>query len=108
VPVGYGDGYPWRLTHGAEALVRGRRVPLAGAVSMDLVLLDVTDAGAEVGDEVVLLGRQGGETITAGELAERSGTIRWEITCGLGLRLPRRYLQGGELVGVVSRHWEAG
>ncbi|HMB51719.1 MAG TPA: alanine racemase [Thermoanaerobaculia bacterium] len=109
VPVGYGDGYPWRLSHGAEALVRGRRVPLAGAVSMDLTIVDVTGlevtgAGAEVGDEVVLLGRQGGETITAGELAERSGTIRWEITCSLGLRLPRRYLQGGELVGVVSRH----
>jgi len=108
VPVGYGDGYPWRLTRGAEALVRGRRAPLAGAVSMDLTILDVTGLDAEVGDEVVLLGRQGGETITAGELAARSGTIRWEITCGLGLRLPRRYLKGGELVGVVSRHWEAG
>lgn len=113
VPVGYGDGYPWRLTNRAEALLAGRRVPLAGAVSMDLVILDVTDleaAGVTVaaGDEVVLLGRQEGEEIGAVELAERAGTISWEITCGLGLRLPRRYLRGGELVGVASRHWEAG
>jgi alanine racemase len=113
VPVGYGDGYPWRLTHGAEALVGGRRVPLAGAVSMDLTLLDVTDleaagAPAEVGQEVVLLGRQGEEAIGARELAERAGTILWEITCGLGLRLPRRYLRGGRLVGVASRHLEIG
>ena len=104
VAVGYGDGYPWRLTNRAEVLLRGRRVPVAGAVSMDLTLLDVTGIEAEVGDEVVLLGRQGGETITAVELAGHAGTIPWEITCGLGLRLPRRYMQGGELVGVTSRH----
>ena len=59
VPVGYADGYAWRLTGKAEALVRGRRVPVAGSVTMDMTLLDVTDAGAELGDEVVLLGRQG-------------------------------------------------
>ena len=110
VPVGYGDGYPWRLTHGAEVLMGGRRVPVAGAVSMDLTLLDVTGHEAAtgrpvaVGEEVVLLGRQGEELITAVELAERAGTIPWEITCSLGLRLPRRFLRSGELVGVTSRH----
>ena len=104
VPVGYGDGYPWRLTNRAQALLRGHRVPLAGAVSMDLIILDVTGAEAEVGDEVVLLGRQGDELITAVELAGHAGTIPWEITCSLGLRLPRRFIQGGELVGVTSRH----
>jgi alanine racemase len=62
----------------------------------------------EVGDEVVLLGRQGNEAIGARELADRAGTILWEITCGLGLRLPRRYLRDGRLVGVASRHLEIG
>ncbi len=110
VPVGYGDGYPWRLTNRAEVLLRGHRVPVAGAVSMDLTLLDVTDIEVEtgrpvaVGEGVVLLGRQGDDVITAVELAEHAGTIPWEVTCALGLRLPRRYVRGGELVGVTSRH----
>jgi len=110
VPVGYGDGYPWRLTNNAEVLLRGRRVPVAGAVSMDLTLLDVTDLEADtgrpvsVGEGVTLLGRQGDEVITAVELAEHAGTIPWEVTCALGLRLPRRFVRRGELVGVTSRH----
>lgn len=103
VPVGYADGYSWRLTGRAQALVRGRRVPVAGSVTMDMTLLDVTDAGAELGEEVVLLGRQGREEITAVELAAAAGTISWEILCHLGLRLPRRYLRGGEVEEVVSR-----
>jgi alanine racemase len=103
VPVGYADGYGWRLTGRAEALVRGRRVPVAGSVTMDMTLLDVTDTGAELAEEVVLLGRQGGEEIRAGELAARAGTISWEILCHLGLRLPRRYLRGGRVEELVSR-----
>jgi len=113
VPVGYADGYPWRLSLAgtpagappakssaaaspvAEALVGGRRVPLAGAVSMDMLALDVTGTGAAVGDEAVLLGRRGGEAITAWELARRAGTIPYEVLCGFGRRLPRRYLRGG-------------
>lgn len=103
VPVGYADGYSWRLTGRAEALVRGRRVPVAGSVTMDMTLLDVTDSGGDLGEEVVLLGRQGGEEITAWELAERAGTISWEVLCHLGLRLPRRYRRGGEVVEVATR-----
>jgi alanine racemase len=103
VPVGYADGYGWRLTGRAEALVRGRRVPIAGSVTMDMTLLDVTGAGAELGDEVVLLGRQGGEEISAVELAGHAGTISWEILCHLGLRLPRRYVRGGRIEELVSR-----
>jgi alanine racemase len=103
VPVGYADGYAWRLTGRAEALVRGRRVPVAGSVTMDMTLLDVTDSGGDLGEEVVLLGRQGDEEITASELAERAGTISWEILCHLGLRLPRRYLRGGRVEALVSR-----
>jgi len=103
VPVGYADGYAWRLTGKAEALVRGRRVPVAGSVTMDMTLLDVTDAGAELGDEVVLLGRQGTEEITAAELAVHAGTISWEILCHLGLRLPRRYVREGRVEELMSR-----
>jgi alanine racemase len=103
VPVGYADGYAWRLTGKAEALVRGRRVPIAGSVTMDMTLLDVTGTGAELGDEVVLLGRQGDEEITALELARHAGTISWEILCHLGLRLPRRYVRGGRVEELISR-----
>jgi alanine racemase len=103
VPVGYADGYAWRLTGKAEALVRGRRVPIAGSVTMDMTLLDVTDTGAEPGEEVVLLGRQGDEEIPSLELATHAGTISWEILCHLGLRLPRRYVRGGRVLELVSR-----
>lgn len=103
VPVGYADGYTWRLTGRAEALAGGRRVPLAGSVTMDMTLLDVTDAAVGLGDEVVLLGRQGDEEISAGELARHAGSISWEILCHLGLRLPRRYVRAGRVEELVSR-----
>lgn len=103
VPVGYADGYAWRLTGKAEALVREQRVPVAGSVTMDMTLLDVTEAGAELGDEVVLLGRQGSEEVTALELATHAGTIPWEILCHLGLRLPRRYVREGRVEELMSR-----
>jgi alanine racemase len=103
VPVGYADGYAWRLTGKAEALVAGRRVPVAGSVTMDMTLLDITDTDAATGDEAVLLGRQGSEEITAVDLARQAGTISWEILCHLGLRLPRRYFRGGRLDHIVSR-----
>jgi len=89
VPLGYADGYPWRAEARAEALLRGRRVPLAGAVSMDLILLDLTECGGEDGEVVTLLGADGVEEVTADELALRSGTLVYEILCHFGLRLPR-------------------
>jgi alanine racemase len=95
VPVGYADGVPRNLgLVGGEALVGGRRARIAGAVTMDQCLLDVGDAPVEVGDEVTLLGRQGGEEITAAEWAERLGTIPYEVVCGIGPRVPRRYRHG--------------
>ncbi len=103
VPVGYADGYSWRLSDKAEALVHGRRVPVAGAVSMDMTLLDVTGTPAELGDEVVLMGRQGAEEITAAELALVAGTVPYELLCLLGLRLTRRYFRNGAAVDVHSR-----
>jgi alanine racemase len=97
LPVGYADGYDRRLSGRpgfgcAEVLVRGRRAAVAGTVCMDLTMVDVTDVpGAAVGDEVVLLGAQGGEAVDAGELGSRAGTISYEILCGIGPRVPRRY-----------------
>jgi alanine racemase len=103
VPVGYADGYAWRLTGKAEALLRGQRVPIAGSVTMDMTLLDVTETGGEVGEEVVLLGCQGEHEISAAEIARLSGTISWEVLCHLGLRLPRRYLRGGRVEEMATR-----
>jgi alanine racemase len=103
LPVGYADGYAWRLTGKAEALLRGRRVPVAGSVTMDMTLVDITETGGEVGEEVVLLGRQDHEEIPAVELARLAGTISWEVLCHLGLRLPRRYLRGERVEEMVTR-----
>jgi alanine racemase len=93
LPVGYADGYNRLHSNRGEVLVRGRRAPVVGRVSMDLVTIDVTDIeDAQVGDEVVLLGRQGGDEISVEELAEKLGTISYEVLCNVGARVPRRYL----------------
>jgi alanine racemase len=86
VPVGYAEGYRRALSGGAEALIRGRRRPLLGRVTMDACVFGV-DGAVGVGDEVVLLGAQGGERVGAEELGSRSGTINYEITTGIN---PRR------------------
>ncbi len=93
VPIGYADGVARRLSAiGGEVLVRGRRHPLAGTVTMDQVVVDVGDHPVVPGDEVVLLGAQGAERITAEEWAGHLGTVNYEIVCRFGPRLPRRYL----------------
>jgi alanine racemase len=90
IPFGYADGYPQRLFDGgAEVLIGGRRYPLAGSVTMDQLLVDCGDDDVHPGDDVVLLGRQGDEEITALEWARRANTITWEILCGVGARVPR-------------------
>jgi alanine racemase len=93
VPVGYADGYPRRLTGSADALVRGRRCPVVGTISMDMILVDVTSLthDAQVGDAVVLLGAQGEESISAAELAAKAGISEYEVTCGVSRRVPRIY-----------------
>jgi alanine racemase len=92
VPIGYADGVPRILSNrNGEVLIGGRRHPLAGTVTMDQILVDVGDADVRVGDEVVLLGAQGDEEIPVDEWAEKTDTISYEIVCGIGPRLPRRY-----------------
>ncbi len=92
VPVGYADGVPWRLgVTGGEVLIGGRRRPLAGSVTMDQILVDCGDDPVLPGDEVVLIGRQGDETITAWDWATKVGTIAYEVLCGIGPRVPKIY-----------------
>lgn len=93
LPVGYGDGLNRILTNNMDVLVRGQRAPQVGTICMDLSLIDVTDiVGVQCEDEVVLFGQQGSETLTADEMAERCGTISYEILCNVGKRVPRVYL----------------
>jgi alanine racemase len=90
IPVGYGDGF--RRVAGQQVLVRGKRVNVVGRVCMDQCMLQLDDVpDASVGDEVVLLGNQGQEAITADDLASRWGTLNYEVVCGLADRLPRLY-----------------
>jgi alanine racemase len=96
VPMGYADGLNRQLGNRGHGLVRGKRVPIAGAVSMDLTMLDVTDVqGARVGDEVVFLGAQEGplgrDAIGATEVAAHSGSIAWEVLTSISRRVPRFY-----------------
>jgi alanine racemase len=91
IPVGYADGYSRRLSNRGQVLIRGRRYPVVGRVSMDLTLVNVGSAKVEVGDEVVLIGEQDGQVISADELAALEDTISYEIVCGIGKRVPRIY-----------------
>ncbi|NMA92731.1 MAG: alanine racemase [Firmicutes bacterium] len=97
VPVGYGDGYRWALSNRARVLLRGRRVPVVGRVCMDHLMLDLTGVeGAQVGDEVVLYGRQGPAEVTLEEVAGWLGTLNYELLCAISRRVPRLYLRHGE------------
>ena len=91
VPAGYADGLDLRLSGRGMVLIRGRRVPIVGSVCMDMLMVDVTGLDVSPGDEVVLIGRQGDEEITAREMAAAIGTIPWEVLCRLGARIERRY-----------------
>lgn len=93
VPAGYADGLDLRLSGRGVVLIRGRRVPIVGSVCMDMLMADVTGLDVSPGDEVVLIGRQGDEEITAREMAAAIGTIPWEVLCRLGARIERQYGQ---------------
>ena len=92
VPAGYADGLDTRLSGRGVVLLRGRRRPIVGSVCMDMIMIDVTGLDVSPGDEVVLIGRQGEEEITAREMAAAIGTIPWEVMCRLGARIERRYV----------------
>jgi alanine racemase len=92
VPVGYADGYPRALSSRAHVLIRGRRRRVAGNVTMDQLMVDCGEGPVEPGDEVVLIGAQGAETVGAEELAGLAGTIGYELVTRIGPRVPRRYV----------------
>ncbi|HPI56513.1 MAG TPA: alanine racemase [Syntrophales bacterium] len=104
IPVGYGDGYGRILSNQSDVLIRGTRAPVVGRVSMDMCTIDVTHIPAcEIGDEVVLLGRQGKEYISANEIAAKAQTISYEILCALGKRAPRVFVHKGKVDTVEPR-----
>jgi alanine racemase len=112
VPVGYGHGYPFHLSGRGSMLVGGVRVPIVGRVTMDMTMVDLTDVPAPPvpGDEVVLVGTQGSETLTFHDLAAWGDTICYEIMCGISKRVPRTYFRRGKvetfktLLGVLPNH----
>ena len=98
MPVGYADGYHRALSNRGQVLAGGKRCPIVGLVCMDQFLIDVTDVpGAAAGDETVLIGEQGGETISAADVAATIDTISYEVLTGLNRRLPRLGHRNGVL-----------
>lgn len=92
IPIGYADGWSRRLSGKAEVLISGKRFPIVGAICMDLCMVDVGNEPVEIGQEVVLIGSQASERITAEEIGVHMGTINYEVTCMINDRVPRRYL----------------
>src|SRR4029077_20813945 len=95
VPVGYADGYPRALYSKADVLIRGERCRVAGNVTMDQLLVDCVDLDVRAGEEVVLLGGQGDQEVTAWELGGLAETIAYEIVTRIGQRVPRMYTGDG-------------
>ena len=99
IPAGYADGYPRLLSGKGYVLIKGRKAPILGRVCMDQFMVDVTDIeGAARGDEVVLLGKQGDERITAEELGDLSGRFNYELVCDISKRVPRNYIYQGRII----------
>ncbi|MEW5866268.1 MAG: alanine racemase [Bacillota bacterium] len=92
LPLGYADGLSRGLSNRGEVIIRERRLPIVGRVCMDQCMVDGGDLDIEVGDEAVLIGSQGRETITAEEVADKLGTISYEVVCAISKRVPRVYL----------------
>jgi len=93
VPVGYGDGYFRSMSHHAHVLIRGRKYPLVGTLSMDQIVVNIESDSAFNDDEVVLIGESGGESITCEDLAAWAGTIPYEVLTNINTRVPRLYIQ---------------
>jgi alanine racemase len=91
VPAGYADGLDVRLAGRGSVLIRGRRAPIVGSVSMDMIMVDVADVQVETGDEVVIIGEQGDDRIDVREIATTIGTIPYEVLCRIGARIERLY-----------------
>ena len=103
VTIGYADGYSLKFSNNAELLVKGKRAKIVGRVCMDQLMIDVTNIeGVKSGDEVTIFGCDGAEKISVDEMAEKIGTINYEIVCLIGKRVPRIYINNGKVEGRVS------
>lgn len=104
LPVGYADGYSWLLSNNGEVLVRGERAPIIGKICMDLCMIDVTHiGGVQIGDEVVLWGKQGSRMIPVEEVAQKIGSIVYEVICMVDKeRVPRVFIKNGKPFKVKS------
>jgi alanine racemase len=103
IPVGYADGYPRALSNKGHVLIRGKRCPILGRVCMDQMMVDVTDIPeAKIEDKVTLVGRDGGEFISAEEVADASYSFNYEFVCGIARRVPRIYVQDGKVNGIMN------
>jgi alanine racemase len=92
LPIGYADGYSRHLSNQGQVLIRGKRAPVVGKVCMDFIMVDVTEIpNVSLGDEVILMGKQGKEQITAEEIAKKINSISYEVLCLIGKRVPRIY-----------------
>ena len=96
LPIGYHDGFRRSFSGRVAVLLGGKRAPVVGAVSMDVTLVDASDAPVRRGDRAVCLGTDGRDTVSAWELADAAGTIPYEILCGIGPRVPRVHVESGE------------
>ena len=96
LPIGYHDGFRRSFSGRVAVLLGGKRAPVVGAVSMDVTLVDTSEAPVRRGDRAVCLGTDGRDTVTAWELADAAGTIPYEILCGIGPRVPRVHVESGE------------
>lgn len=104
LPVGYADGYSWLLSNNGEVLVRGERAPIIGKICMDLCMIDVTHIeGVQIGDEVVLWGKQGSRMVSVQEIAQRTGNIVYEVICMVDKeRVPKVFIKNGRSFKVKS------
>jgi alanine racemase len=103
LPIGYADGYSRQLSSKGEAIVKGEKTKVLGRVCMDQTMIDVTDIpGVSIGDEVVLYGSQMGKTITIDSVAEKVGTINYEIVCMVSRRVPRVYIKDGKIIDIIN------
>jgi alanine racemase len=91
VPAGHADGLDMRLADRGHVLVRGRRASIVGSVCMDMIMVDISGLDADTGDEVVIIGEQGGERLDVREMAATIGTSPYEILCRVGTRIERMY-----------------
>jgi alanine racemase len=103
VTVGYADGYSRSLSGKFYVLIHGKKAPILGRICMDQMMVDVTDIPeAQVGSKVTLVGKDGNEQITVEQIAEAAGSFNYEFVCGVGHRVPRYYIQNGQLRHTVN------